>query len=185
MTSLYFIVFASRCLNIYLNNSSQGAGLCLVHHAPSGAWALWEAAFALNALGSLPLYYSRGALVSAFARWDLIFVHLGAPMYRKAYKYKIRSRILMGPQVVKAPIQASSCESVTSLWRMGYVRSPRWTSKAWGWGWLPVADGPSSPVAVSENWDLQKMNLRMNAKMFANYNLYFITLCKMSVLKSF
>jgi hypothetical protein len=56
-----------------------------------------------------------------------------------------------------------------------------------GWRWLGVADGPSFPVAMhlSENWDLQKMNLRMNAKMFANYNLYFITLCKMSVLKSF
>lgn len=59
-----------------------------------------------------------------------------------------------------------------------------------GWGCLVVAGvaaGPSSPVPMhlSENWELQKMNLRMNAKMFANYNLYFITLCKMSVLKSF
>lgn len=50
-----------------------------------------------------------------------------------------------------------------------------------------VAGGPSSPVPMHlpENWELQKMNLRMNAKMFADYNLYFITLCKMSVLKSF
>lgn len=45
---------------------------------------------------------------------------------------------------------------------------------------------PSSPVAelLSENWELQKINLRMNTKMFANYNLCFITLCKMSMLKS-
>lgn len=45
----------------------------------------------------------------------------------------------------------------------------------------------SSPVAeqLSENWELQKMNLKMNTKMFSNYNLCFITLCKMSMLKSF
>lgn len=39
MTSLYFIVFASHCLNIYLNNSSQGAGLCLVHRPVLGLCA--------------------------------------------------------------------------------------------------------------------------------------------------
>lgn len=47
--------------------------------------------------------------------------------------------------------------------------------------------GPPSPVTVrlAENWESQKMNLRMSTKMFANYNLCFITLHKMSVLKSF
>lgn len=49
----------------------------------------------------------------------------------------------------------------------------------------PEAGGSSSPVAVhlAENWELPKMNLRVNTKMLANYNLGFITLCKMSVLK--
>lgn len=44
-------------------------------------------------------------------------------------------------------------------------------------------------LQVAEPWsgnqELWKMNLRMNTEMFSNYNLCFITLRKMSMLKSF
>lgn len=51
---------------------------------------------------------------------------------------------------------------------------------------LVSVDGPSSPASeqLSENWVLQKMNLRMHTKMCSDYNLCFITLCKMSMLES-
>jgi hypothetical protein len=107
MTSLYFIVFARLCLNIYLNNSSQGAVLCLVH-CPVGFVVGWLGSQGIE----LPLYSSRVALVS------VDFYAYGSTYVQKRIQIQNEIQNLEGGSTSEGPksgFQSLMCISVFSL----------------------------------------------------------------------
>lgn len=124
-----------------------------------------------------------------------VFMGLEIYVFGKTYlqkrtqnvEYEIRSRAWKGPQWVKGPEAGASGASCKVVWtRSVWNVEGAEILEMGGEAQFKAGNGcPSSPVAeqLSENWELHKMNLRVNTKMFSNYHLCFITLCKMSMLK--